>query len=140
MKKNKLILLISLLSATIVLLLVLIVFLLVSTGNPNTKDVVVQSDNTEAELSDTIDSLIIPEEIPEPIPEDKTIRLVAVGDNLFHAGVHLTGKQCQLVFDLLEYAQYNMTEEAAMLEPYNRYLSAFETVSTYSQTVSLYLQ
>lgn len=59
----------------------------------------------------------------------------------FHNKVfHLTGKQCQLVSDLLEYAQYNMTEEAAMLEPYNRYLSAFETVSTYSQTVSLYLQ
>lgn len=99
MKKNKLILLISLLSATIALLLVLIVFLLVSTGNPNTKDVVVQSDNTEAELSDTIDSLIIPEEIPEPIPEDKTIRLVAVGDNLFHAGVHLTGKQSDGTYD-----------------------------------------
>ena len=59
----------------------------------------------------------------------------------FHNKVfHLTGKQCRLVSDLLEYAQYNMTEEAAMLAPYNRYLAAFETVSTYSQTVSMYLQ
>ena len=59
----------------------------------------------------------------------------------FHNKVfHLTGKQCQLISDLLEYAQCNMTEEAARLGPYNRYLSAFKTVATYSQTVGIYLE
>lgn len=98
MKKNKLILLISLLLATISLLLVLIVFL-ISTPFGSMDDVVVQSDNSEGEALESLESLIIPEEIPEPVPEDKTIRLVAVGDNLFHAGVHLSGKQSDGTYD-----------------------------------------
>ena len=61
--------------------------------------------------------------------------------DFFHKKVfHLTGKQCQLLSDLLEYAQCSMTEESTKLDPYNRYLSAFNTVSTYSQTVGIYLQ
>lgn len=99
MKKNKLILLISLLLATISLLLVLVVFLIVSPDNNSSKDVLIQSDNSEAKPLESLESLIQPEEIPEPVPEDKNIRLVAVGDNLFHAGVHLTGKQSDGTYD-----------------------------------------
>lgn len=96
MKKSQIVLLISLI-LTIITMSFALIFLFTNEPAPNdTADVLVQSDNT---LSGEIENQIIPEEIPEPIPEDKTIRLLAVGDNLFHAGVHLTGKQSDGTYD-----------------------------------------
>ena len=96
MKKSQLILII-ILSLTIISMAVVLIFLLSKDISPkDTTDVLAQSDNSlEKELSEAI----VPESIPEPIPEDKTIRLLAVGDNLFHAGVHLTGKQADGTYD-----------------------------------------
>ena len=96
MKKSQLALLIILI-LTIISMSVVLVFLLSKDISPkDTTDVLAQSDNPlENELADAI----IAEPIPEPIPEDKTIRLLAVGDNLFHAGVHLTGKQADGTYD-----------------------------------------
>ena len=96
MKKSQLALLIILI-LTIISMCVVLVFLLSKDISPkDTSDVLAQSDNP---LEDDLADALLPEPIPEPIPEDKTIRLVAVGDNLFHAGVHLTGKQADGTYD-----------------------------------------
>ncbi len=96
MKKSQIALLIVLI-LTIVSMSVVLVFLLTSDTDPDdTSDVLVQSDTS---MEDEINEALMSEEIPEPIPEDKTIRLLAVGDNLFHAGVHLTGKQSDGTYD-----------------------------------------
>lgn len=96
MKKSKIALLVSLI-ITVIALVGVLIFLL--TGNPDSEkntDIATISDGLETENPEND---IIPEEIPEPVPEDKTIRLLAVGDNLFHAGVHLTGKQSDGTYD-----------------------------------------
>ena len=96
MKKSQLTLLIILI-LTIISMCVVLVFLLTKDISPkDTNDVLAQSDNP---LEDDLADALLPEPIPEPIPEDKTIRLLAVGDNLFHAGVHLTGKQADGTYD-----------------------------------------
>ena len=96
MKKSKIILLVSLILTIISMSFVLILLLTSDTSPADTADIPVQSDNT---LDDELVDALVPEIIPEPIPEDKTIRLLAVGDNLFHAGVHLTGKQSDGTYD-----------------------------------------
>lgn len=96
MKKKKSILLICLLSSLICLLTVLIVILVSDVSLRQEEDLLTQGN---AEGENQLSQLIEPEDIPEPEPEDKTIRLVAVGDNLFHAGVHLTGKQSDGSYD-----------------------------------------
>lgn len=76
---------------------VIIIFLLTNDTNAeDTTDVLIQEGSS---LEDEMNEALMPEPIPEPIPEDKTIRLLAVGDNLFHAGVHLTGKQSDGTYD-----------------------------------------
>lgn len=96
MKKSRIVLLISLLVTIIALMAVLVLLLTNNPDTENAKDALVQSEGSNQEA---LEPEIIPEEIPEPIPEDKTIRLLAVGDNLFHAGVHLTGKQSDGTYD-----------------------------------------
>ena len=96
MKKSQLALLIILILTIISMSFVLVFLLSRDTTPEDTKDVLTQSGNS---LEDELAEAIVPEPIPEPIPEDKTIRLLAVGDNLFHAGVHLTGKQSDGTYD-----------------------------------------
>ena len=96
MKKSQLALLIILILTIISMSFVLVFLLSRDTTPEDTKDVLTQSENS---LEDELADAIIAEPIPEPIPEDKTIRLLAVGDNLFHAGVHLTGKQSDGTYD-----------------------------------------
>ena len=96
MKKSQLALLIILILTIISMSFVLVFLLSRDTTPEDTKDVLTQSGNS---LEDELADAIIAEPIPEPIPEDKTIRILAVGDNLFHAGVHLTGKQSDGTYD-----------------------------------------
>lgn len=96
MKKSQLALLIILILTIISMSFVLVFLLSRDTTPEDTKDVLTQSENS---LEDELADAIIAEPIPEPIPEDKTIRILAVGDNLFHAGVHLTGKQSDGTYD-----------------------------------------
>lgn len=96
MKKSQIALLIVLI-LTILSMSVIIIFLLTNDTNAeDTTDVLIQEGSS---LEDEMNEALMPEPIPEPIPEDKTIRLLAVGDNLFHAGVHLTGKQSDGTYD-----------------------------------------
>lgn len=96
MKKSQIALLIVLI-LTILSMSVIIIFLLTNDTNAeDTTDVLIQEGSS---LKDEMNEALMPEPIPEPIPEDKTIRLLAVGDNLFHAGVHLTGKQSDGTYD-----------------------------------------
>lgn len=96
MKKSQIALLTILILTIISMSFVLVILLTQDTTPADTKDVMTQSENS---LQDELAEAIVPEPIPEPIPEDKTIRLLAVGDNLFHAGVHLTGKQSDGTYD-----------------------------------------
>ena len=96
MKKSRIALLVGLLLTNIALICVLVLLLTDGTDTLPTQNVI--SDSTNSETND-LQSAILAEAIPEPIPEDKTIRLLAVGDNLFHSGVHLTGKQADGSFD-----------------------------------------
>ena len=96
MKKSQIALLTFLILTIISMSFVLVLLLTQDTTPADTKDVMTQSENS---LQDELAEAIVPEPIPEPIPEDKTIRLLAVGDNLFHAGVHLTGKQADGTYD-----------------------------------------
>ena len=96
MKKSQIALLTILILTIISMSFVLVLLLTQDTTPADTKDVMTQSENS---LQDELAEAIVPEPIPEPIPEDKTIRLLAVGDNLFHAGVHLTGKQSDGTYD-----------------------------------------
>ena len=83
MKKSKLIVLITLICASVALLTVIIAFGIITSDDDKFKDVLIPTQSSESAI---IDSIPMPEPIPVPIPEDKTIRLLAVGDNLFHAG------------------------------------------------------
>ena len=96
MKKSKLIVLITLICASVALLTGIIAFGIITSDDDKFKDVLIPTQSSESAI---IDSIPMPEPIPVPIPEDKTIRLVAVGDNLFHAGVHLSGKQSDGTYD-----------------------------------------
>ena len=96
MKKSKLIVLITLICASVALLTGIIAFGIITSNDDKFKDALIPTQSSESAL---IDSIPMPEPIPVPIPEDKTIRLVAVGDNLFHAGVHLSGKQSDGTYD-----------------------------------------
>lgn len=96
MKKSQLALLIILILTIISMSFVLVFLLTKDISSEDITDVMTKSENP---LEDELAEAIVPEVIPEPIPEDKTIRLLAVGDNLFHAGVHLTGKQSDGTYD-----------------------------------------
>ena len=86
MKKTKIALLIALITSSIALILVLIMLLTSNPYEKNSLDVMAGVENTENQLPES--ELII-----EPVSEETSIRLLAVGDNLLHMGVHLTGKQ-----------------------------------------------
>ncbi len=87
MKKIQNIVLIITIVISTLLIAIMLIFM------KDSPSVVVSSDS----VADTpASSLIIDLEsdpIPEPIPEETTATLLAVGDNLIHMGVHLTGKQ-----------------------------------------------
>ena len=96
MKKYQLATLVILILA-IITMSGIIIFLL--TGRESLLDSSSIPTQSGTSLAEDIANEIIAEPIPEPVPEDITIRLLAVGDNLFHAGVHLTGKQSDGTYD-----------------------------------------
>ena len=96
MKKYQLAMLVILILA-IITMSGIIIFLL--TGRESLLDSSSIPTQSGTSLAEDIANEIIAEPIPEPVPEDITIRLLAVGDNLFHAGVHLTGKQSDGTYD-----------------------------------------
>ena len=96
MKKYQLATLVILILA-IITMSGIIIFLL--TGRESLLDSSSIPTQSGTSLAEDIANEIIAEPIPEPVPEDIPIRLLAVGDNLFHAGVHLTGKQSDGTYD-----------------------------------------
>ncbi len=85
MKKTKIALLIALITSSIALIVVLVMLLF---HYPNSED-----STTVMADTDTDGSFLLDEPMIEPVPAETSIRLLAVGDNLLHMGVHLTGKQ-----------------------------------------------
>lgn len=85
MKKTKIALLIALITSSIALIVVLIMLLF---HYPNSED-----SHTVMADTDTDGAFLLDEPMIEPVLEETSIRLLAVGDNLLHMGVHLTGKQ-----------------------------------------------
>lgn len=92
MKKIKISLIISL-SITCVALVAILALLLKDNFYGEEATTVLSEKNNS--ISDTI----ISEPVAEPIPEDTEIRLLAVGDNLLHMGVHLTGQMEDGTYD-----------------------------------------
>lgn len=91
MKKIK-ISLIVLLSTSCLALCALLVFLFLD--NLSDKSVVVLSGKEEA-----VSSEIIPDTYIDDIQEEEEVKLLAIGDNLIHMGVHLTGLQDDGTYD-----------------------------------------
>lgn len=96
MKKTKIALLVSLVLAAITLLAASILLILRMPGKPDSLEADAPSYDIQTDL---LPSDILAEAIPEPVPVEKTIRLLAVGDNLIHGGVHSTGKISEGVYD-----------------------------------------
>ena len=96
MKKSKLILLITLILTSITLMTASALLILNMPGSETSKEVLNSSPDIS---SDVLPSDIFAEAIPEPVPIEKDIRLIAVGDNLIHGGVHSTGKISDGVYD-----------------------------------------
>ncbi len=96
MKKSKIALLTSLILVIITLVIALILLLNVDLEPRLTENTMA---DTTASFENSVIKATIPSFIQNEYPPDRTIRLLAVGDNLFHAGVHMTGKQSDGTYD-----------------------------------------